>query len=354
MDPISQGTLGAALPLGAMSPKKARAIAMLGCAAGLAPDLDVLLASRTDPLLFLEFHRQFTHALAFIPVGAGIVALLLHPLVRRRLRLAETYLACLLGYATHGLLDACTSYGTQLFWPFSDTRVAWNNVSVLDPMFTAPLLGLAAAAAVWRKPTLARVGLGWAAVYLVLGAVQHQRAVWAGEALATSRGHVAARLTAKPGFANLLVWKTVYLHDGTYHIDAVRAGVGVTICPGPSVPALDVGRHLPWLPAHSQQARDIERFRWFSDGYVAPDPTRPNRVIDIRYSVVANSAAPLWGIELDPAAGPLAHAGFVGDRRLNARQARAFRALLRGDSCAPLRQVERHADLRSRQALDEQ
>lgn len=41
---------------------------------------------------------------------------------------------------THPLLDACTTYGTQLFEPFSTLRVAWNVISVADPLYTAPFL----------------------------------------------------------------------------------------------------------------------------------------------------------------------------------------------------------------------
>lgn len=37
---------------------------------------------------------------------------------------------------THPLLDSCTAYGTQLFQPFSDYRVAFNNISVADPLYT--------------------------------------------------------------------------------------------------------------------------------------------------------------------------------------------------------------------------
>ena len=44
------------------------------------------------------------------------------------------------GYATHGLLDACTSYGTVLFWPFSNERLTWNNISIVDPLLTIPAL----------------------------------------------------------------------------------------------------------------------------------------------------------------------------------------------------------------------
>ena len=70
-------------------------------------------------------------------------------------------------------------------------------------------------------------------------------------------------------------------------------------CAGGSVPVLDVSRDLPWLGQESRQARDIERFRWFSEDYLALDPKRPNSVIDMRYSVVPNQIDALWGIELD-------------------------------------------------------
>ena len=234
MDPISQGTLGAVASQVVPRPEKLRAVAFLGCIAGMAPDLDVFVNSSSDPLLFLEYHRQFTHALLFIPVGAALVALPLHPFVRRTLQFRQTYLACLLGYATHGLLDACTSYGTQLLWPFSDERVAWNNISIVDPLFTVPLLCLVILAAVLRRRALALAGLIWAIGYLLLGAVQHQRAEAAGAQLAAERGHQPHRLSAKAGFANLLVWKVVYEHDGRFYVDGIRAGPAVTVCPGAS------------------------------------------------------------------------------------------------------------------------
>ena len=66
--------------------------------------------------------------------------------------------------------------------------------------------------------------------------------------------------------------------------------------------------------AQSQQARDIERFRWFSNGYVALDRLHPNRVIDIRYSMLPHEIDPLWGIQLDPGAGRRDHVKYVVTR----------------------------------------
>ena len=333
MDPISQGAVGAVVPQAVFGREKLRAVALVGCLAGMAPDLDVFINSDTDPMLFLEYHRQFTHALVFIPIGAAVVALLLHRWVRGALKPRETYLACLLGYATHGLLDACTTYGTQLFWPFTDYRVAWNNISVVDPFFTLPLVGLVIFGTVRRRRAVVVAGLCWALVYLLLGVVQQQRAAAAGELLAAQRGHQPLSVSAKAGFANLLVWKLVYEYDGRFYVDGIRAGWRMAHCPGASVARLDARRDLPWLDPNSQQARDLERFRWFSNGYVALDRQRPNRVIDMRYSLVPNTIDPLWGIDLDPQAAPDEHVGYVVDRSARLQQSGQYWRLLTGENC---------------------
>ena len=169
MDPLSQGTVGAAFAQSSANKKNIIGISVIGFLAGLAPDLDVLIRSSTDPILFLEYHRQFTHSLFFIPFGALIVTLFLYPLFRKSTSLKTVYVASFLGYATHGLLDACTSYGTLLFWPFSNERVTWNNISIVDPLFTLPALVLVVAAIKTRKRLYSYFAIGWITFYLSLG-----------------------------------------------------------------------------------------------------------------------------------------------------------------------------------------
>ncbi len=243
MDPVTQGALGASVPQALSSKRHVAAAALCGALAGMAPDLDSLIRSPTDPLLYLQFHRQFTHSLIFIPVGSLLCALLLQWLFGRRfgLSLGRTYLYCLLGYATHGLLDACTSYGTQLLWPFSDERFAWNTISIVDPLFTVPLLALVIAGAIKRRPRFAQLALAWVVAYQSLGIYQHQRVAAIGRELAVARGHTPLRLEVKPGFANLLVWKVIYEIDAGYFTDGVRAGRTVTVYPGSFIPRLDIG-----------------------------------------------------------------------------------------------------------------
>lgn len=322
MDPLTQGALGAALAQAAPTRTKNIAIAGgLGFVAGMAADLDSLIRSSTDPLLFLEYHRHFTHSLAFIPVGGLLCALVLYAAVGRRLQLtfSQALACCTLGYGTHALLDASTSYGTLLFWPFSVERISWSFVPIIDPLFTLPLVALCVAAALKRNRTIAVAALVWVGAYISIGALQHNAALSMGAQIAASRGHTPLQLNAKPSFANLLVWKTIYEADGRFYVDAARVGIAPQRFAGTSIPKFDVTRDLPWLDLSTQQAKDVQRFTDFSNGFVAVDPNLPNRVIDIRYSFVPNEIDPLWSIDLSPEAGPGVH-GRYQTHRDNPRQ----------------------------------
>ena len=309
MDPLTQGLVGAVVSESVADRKKVAVAAMLGCLSGMAPDLDVLIQSSEDSLLFLEYHRQFTHSLVFIPFGALVCAAVLYPLVRKKLQWTHAYLFCLFGYATHGLLDSCTSYGTQLLWPFSDYRVAWNNMSIVDPLYTLLLIAAVIAAALRKSPRLARAACAAAIGYLLIGVAQRERAEAVGRAVASERGHTVHSVEAKPAFGSLLLWKTIYEHGDRYYLDAVRIGLRTTRYSGEDIAKLDVRSALPWLRPDSQQARDIERFRWFSGGFVAVDPKRANHIIDIRYSMRPDRIDALWGIRLNQNAekGDFAH-----------------------------------------------
>ena len=52
----------------------------------------------------------------------------------------EWYTLFFFGFVTHILLDSFTAYGTQLFAPFSNTRVSFDNISVADLFYTTPFL----------------------------------------------------------------------------------------------------------------------------------------------------------------------------------------------------------------------
>lgn len=81
MDVVTHAVLGATLATALSLTRRApeplaqrRIAAGIGAAAGLLPDADALIQSGADALLVLDYHRHFTHALAFVPIGALIAA----------------------------------------------------------------------------------------------------------------------------------------------------------------------------------------------------------------------------------------------------------------------------------------
>lgn len=337
MDPISQGVLGSVAALSLAPKAHARLAAVAGWVAGMLADADVLIRSSSDPLLNIEYHRHFTHALAFIPLGGLVAAAVLWLFTRRHLSFSRLYLYCVAGYATAGLLDACTSYGTQLYWPFSNFRVAWNIISVVDPLFTLPLLLLVGAGIYRRSPGFARYAAVYAALYLGFGIVQRERASSLQVELAAQRGHHSIEQpTVKPSIANLVLWRSVYLHQGRYYVDALRVGLFTEpeTYPGESLPAFDLRETLAGLPEDSVRARDLKRFHHFSEGYLAALPDEPTFITDLRYSPLPNSIDPLWGIDISDT-NPEASARFETRRAISEADRAQLLAMLRGTALVP-------------------
>lgn len=291
MDPLTQGVLGATAAVLASRREDRRWAMLTGFLAGCAADLDVLIPRGDDPLGELAFHRHFTHALLFIPVGALAVAALLRVLLKDRLPFARLYLYALLGYATHAPLDALTTYGTHLLWPFSGEVIGTGTIAIVDPLFTLVLIaGLVLSFRSKRAPAIAA---SCAAIYAAFGFYQQHRADRAIAELARTRGHERAAPLIKTTMGSLLVWRSVYAveREDRFYIDAVRAGLDTQLYPGASIPRAKI-------PANASE--DVRRFDRFSRGYIASTPEDPTLLGDIRYSVAPNGLAPLWGLRFDP------------------------------------------------------
>ena len=321
MDPLSQGIIGAVAAQQPAKNKHFLIATILGFLSGMSADLDIFIRSPEDPILYLEFHRQFTHSLIFIPLGGLICALFFYYLFlqKKDITFKQTYIYTTLGYATHGFLDSCTSYGTQLFWPFTNYRVAWDTISIIDPLFTAPLVILVTIAVLKKNKSFSYAALSWFFIYSTFGYIQKERAIDIGIDLAKSRGHKILNIESKPSFANLVVWKIIYTTEKSYHIDAVKLGLNTHLYKGDKIDKLDIQHSLPWLDPNSQQAKDIERFRWFSKGYIAMSPRAPNQIVDVRYSMLPNEGHGLWGIALNPDADQSEHVKTVSNRRSGMR-----------------------------------
>lgn len=301
MDPVSQGLAGAVLPGSVSNKKEIRLALIVGFLSGLLADIDILIRSSQDPFLFLEYHRQFTHSIIFIPIGGLIASLILWIFVRKRLSFGKLYLYATLGYATHAFIDASTSYGTSLFWPFSDVRVSWGVISIIDPVFTLTLLVLFVIAFIKKSVNTVRLSLAFAIFYLLLGYYQKDRAQDYIINVAALRGHEVQRVVVRPSIGNLIVWRTVYESDGYYYADAVRPGIWAPpdLYEGSRLKAFYPEDGYPGIEKGSIQHSDILRFNRFSNGFLAVHPDYSDVLGDARYSLLPNGVLPLWGVKLD-------------------------------------------------------
>ncbi len=335
MDPITQGAFGAIFAQTMSNKKKILVGSIVGCFAGLAPDLDIFIRSASDPLLKLEYHRQFTHSIIFIPIGALIVTLFSRILFRKYLSWRETYLFSFFGYATHGLLDACTSYGTQLFWPFSDERISWNYISVVDPFLSILVILAIIFAIIMKNKLITFFGISYIFIYLTFGVVQENRAEYVGKSIANFRGHESKNLTVKPSLGNLFLWKTIYEDSDFYYVDAVRLFSKFEYCEGTKIKKLDLLIDFSDLDKKSQQYKDIKRFDWFSQGYLGKGIDK-NIITDVRYSAVPNEVDGLWGIRINSNKPQSEHIDWVVNRRNYKEKWKRFFDLLLGKNCQDL------------------
>ncbi|MGB0370200.1 MAG: metal-dependent hydrolase [Opitutales bacterium] len=328
MDPLSQATFGAAAAALAAPKDRVRQALCVGLVAGAVPDLDVLIRSEEDPLLNLEFHRNVTHALFFAPFIGGLVALLFRGIFKWELR--DILLPAILATLSHGILDACTSYGTQLYLPFSNYRESWDIISIIDPIFTLPLtLGILGALII-QKRILARFSFLWAIMYLSFGYIQRERAESYAAELAQSRGLTIDRLTARPSIANVLLWRIIVYSEGTYTVDAVNITPfkEAKIYEGTRVDSPDL---TTYAEPGTRLAKDIARFDHFSQKYLYELPMESKTLLgDIRYSMLPNSIAPLWGIAFD-SRHPEQHVDFIEFRDMSKAPLDEFKKMLRGE-----------------------
>ncbi|CAG19588.1 metal-dependent hydrolase [Photobacterium profundum] len=216
MDSVTQAALGAAVAAVVAGKKSSPKILLAGAALGTIPDLDVLIGYG-DPVSDMVKHRGFSHSLFIMLPFSWLLAQAWQQWRPSRFSFTQLWLliaACLI---THPLLDAFTSYGTQLLWPF-DISFAVSSIFIIDPLYTIPLLVVIFASLFWREKMakLCGIGLAISTVYLAWSVIALQ--------LIESRveGDLAGTaLENKPVFiaptpVNTVLWRVVVLDGDTY------------------------------------------------------------------------------------------------------------------------------------------
>jgi inner membrane protein len=176
VDPATHGLVGALLAEAGLRQRYGRQATLALVGGALAPDVDVLW-SWGRGVAALEAHRGFTHSL----LGGALLALGLASVVRalgpERGWAPVAGLAALGVFAGHLFLDLITSFGIQLFLPFSRARPAWDWLFIIDLCFTLPLLAALAAARLGGRRGIARAGCAYLVAYLAVAATAHAAAL---------------------------------------------------------------------------------------------------------------------------------------------------------------------------------
>lgn len=223
MDSLTQIVLGASVGEAVAGRKIGNKALLWGAIAGTIPDLDVLASPWLDTVGELSFHRSVTHSFLFALLVSPLLAWLLRRLYKhQRASFRDWALLFFLGFTTHALLDSCTTWGTQLFWPFSTYGVAFYNIFVIDPLYTLPFLALVAAAAFYKREhphraLLNYAGLGISSLYLVWSFVAKGMANEVFAQNLEQAGIAQADYISKPTPLNTVFWSVTARGKGGFY-----------------------------------------------------------------------------------------------------------------------------------------
>jgi len=223
MDSITQAALGAAIGEATLGKHIGNKGAVLGAIVATIPDLDVALYLFYDKFEMLSIHRGFSHSIVFSIIGAFLIAYVLQRIKWTKIvSYQRLWIFTWLALFTHMLLDTFTAYGTQLFLPFSDWRVGFDSINVVDPVYTVPLLtGLICSLFVFNnKPSRAvynSIGIVISTLYLLgtLGVKNHVEEHFKAE-LAEQSISYHSLLIMPVGIANVNWYGVAKTSEGLY------------------------------------------------------------------------------------------------------------------------------------------
>jgi len=272
MDSLTQIVLGAACGEAALGKKIGNKALLFGAIGGTIPDLDVFVGRwfYNNEIDIMAFHRGFMHSIVFTVFGAFLFGWITYRLYNNGKRKNTTTLnnwiwLFFLSLFTHPILDSFTPYGTQLFAPFSNYRVAINNISVVDPIYTVPFLLCIIVLMFFKRNTSKRklwlkLGVGISTTYLLFTFINKVYINSIYKESLKSEGISYLRFQTQPSILNNVLWYGVAETETNYYVGFYSL--------------LDKSKNVEtWnkLPKNHHLApinyKDIKTLAWFSNGY---------------------------------------------------------------------------------------
>jgi len=294
MDSVTQIVLGAACGEIALGKKIGNKALLFGAIGGTIPDLDVFIGTAfySNAIDAMAFHRGFMHSIVFAFIASYFLGLFIHKFYNTGKRITtdttrkDWILLFFLSIFTHPLLDSFTPYGTQLFLPFSDYRVAFNNISVADPAYTIPFLICLIVTMFFNRTNTKRMKWAKAGIYIsstyllfTLGNKIYIDSVFKKSFEKANISYL--RFRAQPTLLNNMLWYGIAETKTDYKIGYYslfdKSNVVQTFV---SIPKND--------PIENLNHPDLKTLTWFSDNYYFVEKKEnPSKIIynDLRYVI---------------------------------------------------------------------
>ena len=230
MDSLTQIVLGAACGEIALGKKIGNKALLFGAIGGTIPDLDVFIGRflYDNEIQAMAFHRGFMHSFLFAILGCfffGFITFKFYNSAKRKetTNLKDWIWLFFLSIFTHPILDSFTPYGTQLFAPFSNYRVAFNNISVVDPIYTLPFLICMIVVLFFKRTNYKRLKWTKAGIYIssfymifTIGNKLYMDSVF--EKSYKKAGISIHRFSSQPTIFNTILWYSVAETKENYHL----------------------------------------------------------------------------------------------------------------------------------------
>ena len=139
MDSFTQIVLGIATAEFVAGKKLQNKTFLYGAVLGTIPDLDVVVGKFMNVVDGVAIHRGLSHSLLFFVILAPLLGFLISKMEKGKLDFKAASWMVFWCLTTHVLLDAFTTWGTQILWPL-EYRFALKTIFVIDPLYTIPLL----------------------------------------------------------------------------------------------------------------------------------------------------------------------------------------------------------------------
>jgi inner membrane protein len=265
MDSLTQIVLGAAVGEVLLGRKLGNKAMLLGAIGGTIPDLDVVYNFFSDdPIANLRVHRAYSHSMFTHLVLSVPLAWVSRKWSKSDISFSRWYLFWFLALFTHALLDCCTTYGTQFLLPFTNYQVAFNNISVIDPLYTLPFLILLVIALFYKRTSTIRkkwvnAALIYSSAYMLLTfglkfSVQQKFS----ESLA-SNGIQVEELNTTPTILNAILWSATAYNDSMLYVAEYSF-----LKPDEPIQWIPFTRHRELMKTFDCEG--MQTLNWFSDG----------------------------------------------------------------------------------------